>query len=137
MFIVPDIIYWPPAQDPCPGNGDDAVDKIYRLLSPPSHLGNVKGTADERSLVYITGPDEEPKVIIFISFDPATKLEGLKEWKSGNRETLVDRQQPHIPYVDVGEMERIVTVEKASMNDGSTSSGDGLWWHHFDGGWMG
>jgi hypothetical protein len=67
MFIAPDMIYWPPAQDPCPGNGDDALDKIYRLLNPPTHLGNVKGTAGERSLVYMTGPEEEPKTIIFVS----------------------------------------------------------------------
>jgi hypothetical protein len=122
MFIVPDIIYWPPAQDPCPGNGDDAIDKIYRLLNPPTHLGNVKGTADERSLVYMTGPEEEPQAIIFISFDPATKLEGLKGWESGNGGTSVERQQSRIPYIDVGEGERIVAVEKPSMNDVSTST---------------
>jgi hypothetical protein len=40
----------------------------------------------------------------------------------GTREALVNRQQPQIPYVDVGETERTVTVEKASMNDGSTST---------------
>ena len=33
------IVYWPPAQDPeCP---DTDLDEVYRLLNPPSHLGNV------------------------------------------------------------------------------------------------
>jgi hypothetical protein len=122
MFIVPDIIYWPPAQDPNHENNDEAVDKIYRLLNPSSHLGNVSGTADERPLIYLTGPEEEPKAIIFISFDPATKLEGLKKWKSGNRKISVDRQQFRIPYVDLGEAERTVTVDKRSMNDVSAST---------------
>jgi hypothetical protein len=58
-------------------------DTILRLLNPPTHLGDVTGTADERSIVYLTGSDANntPHAIVFISFDPAIKLLGLERWK--------------------------------------------------------
>jgi hypothetical protein len=43
------IVYWPSVQDP--DNPDESWGAIYHLLNPPSHLGNVKGTTDKRSLV--------------------------------------------------------------------------------------
>lgn len=49
-------------------------------MNPPSHLGNVEGTADERSLVYVTGNENQPSAIVFINFDPAISLQGLAEW---------------------------------------------------------
>jgi hypothetical protein len=41
----------------------------------------VTGTIYERSIVYITGSDENdiPQAIILISFDPEIKLLGLEE----------------------------------------------------------
>jgi len=80
MYIVPEIAFWPPPQDPNPENRDEEIEKIYRLLNPPSHLGNVEGIADERSLIYVTGGESEPQALIFVGFDPAIKLEGLKKW---------------------------------------------------------
>ena len=48
-------MYWPREQDGC------GVDKeLYKLLNPSSHLGNVKGTMEERSLVYATGGCDAP-----------------------------------------------------------------------------
>lgn len=77
MYIMPKISFWPPAQHPIFVNRDKDVNKIYRLLNPPSHLGNVEGMADERSLVYVIGGEDKPHALIFIGFDPAIKLEGL------------------------------------------------------------
>jgi hypothetical protein len=78
MYEVPPITYWPAAQHP--DKADEHLDAIYELLNPPSHLGNVRGTADSRSMVYATGPRGSPQALIFISFDPAAKLKGLKRW---------------------------------------------------------
>ena len=78
MYRESEIVYWPPAQDP--NKADEDLDAIYRLLNPPTHLGNVEGTADERSMVYVTGASDKPQAIIFVGFDPAIKLEGLKRW---------------------------------------------------------
>src|SRR6202034_1980162 len=68
------------AQNPDPNLRNEHDDAIYKLLNPPSHLGNVEGTADERSMVSVTGARDEPQALIFISFDPAIKLAGLKRW---------------------------------------------------------
>ncbi|KAK6597872.1 F-box domain-containing protein [Botrytis cinerea] len=65
-----------PAQDPEVAN--ESLDELYKLLNPPSHLGNVEGTADERSLV----------------FDPAIKLAGLKRWGGMTRKGV--GEGPHI-----------------------------------------
>jgi hypothetical protein len=82
MYREQPIMYWPPAQDPkCP---DTDLDKLYRLLNPPSHLGNVEGTADDRSLLYVTG--DKPQAIVFVGFDPAMKLAGLKRWGGNDAE---------------------------------------------------
>lgn len=78
MYRNSDVTYWPPAQDPKVEN--EALDQLYRLLNPPTHLGNAEGTADERSIVYATGGYDSPQAIIFVSFDPAIKLAGCKKW---------------------------------------------------------
>lgn len=75
-YTVPPITYWPPAQD----SDDQDLNEVYTLLNPPSHLGNVEGAADERSMVYATGGYDAPQALIFLSFDPAIKLSGLKNW---------------------------------------------------------
>ena len=78
MYRAQPIIYWPDAQDP--ENPNYELDKVYRLLNPPSHLGNVHGTADERSLIYATGSGDKPQALVFVGFDPAMKLAGLRCW---------------------------------------------------------
>lgn len=75
--------YWPPDQDAL--NPDDDVDALYTLLNPPTHLGNVGGTSDERSLVYVTGGYEKPQALIFVGFDPGMRMVGLKRWGSLHR----------------------------------------------------
>ncbi|KAK0102436.1 hypothetical protein ONS95_006055 [Cadophora gregata] len=98
MYRVPPITYWPKAQklhEP-----DEHIDAIYRLMNPPSHLGNVEGTADERSLVYVTGGCDQPQALIFVGFDPSIKLAGVKQW-GGLSESSTKKQKgvgegPHI-----------------------------------------
>lgn len=92
MYKQSDVTYWPPAQDPEVAN--EALDELYKLLNPPTHLGNVEGTADERSLVYVTGGYDSPQAIIFVSFDPAIKLAGLKKWGGMTRKGV--GEGPHI-----------------------------------------
>jgi hypothetical protein len=48
-------------------------------MNLPNQLGNVEGMADERSLVYITGGENEPQTAIFVGFDPVMRLEELKK----------------------------------------------------------
>ncbi|KAI9643974.1 hypothetical protein NHQ30_007325 [Ciborinia camelliae] len=92
MYRQSDITYWPPAQAPEVAN--EALDELYKVLNPPTHLGNVEGTADERSLVYVTGGYDSPQAIIFVSFDPAIKLAGLKKWGGMKRKGV--GEGPHI-----------------------------------------
>lgn len=77
------VVFWPPEQDPCEPF-DEALDMIYKLLNPPTHVGNVEGTADERSLVYLTGSKDMPRAILLVNFDPAITLRGLQKFR-GNR----------------------------------------------------
>lgn len=127
MFRVPEITYWPPAQDPDPAHADEHVNAIYRLMNPPSHLGNVEGTADERSMVYVTGGCDVPQALIFIAFDPAIKLAGLKRWGGlwrkgvGEGPHIDGRAAGHLDeemgvreetYIDVAEQDRTVTIDK-------------------------
>jgi hypothetical protein len=49
-------------------------------MNPPSHLGNIEATGDERSIVYATGPKNQPKALIFINFDPAIRLTRMRNW---------------------------------------------------------
>jgi hypothetical protein len=127
MYRVPEITYWPASQNPEPSLRNKHVDAIYRLMNPPSHLGNVEGTADERSMVYVTGASNEPQALIFIAFDPSIKLVGLKRWGGLCRKGV--GEGPHIDgratgyaaeetglkgdtYVDVDERDRTVTVDR-------------------------
>ena len=128
MYREQPIVYWPLAQGhECP---DADLDEVYRLLNPPSHLGNVQGTADERSLVYVTGGCDKPQAIVFVGFDPAMKLVGLKMWGGlcrkgvgegphidgratgygdGNEEWEIGKRSA---YVDVHEADRTVTMDR-------------------------
>ena len=89
--------YWPPLQDTL--HLDEDTDALYKLLNPPSHLGNVEGTADERSLVYVTGGYEKPQAIVFVGFDPAIKLVGLKRW-GGIKEGMCQKGVGEGPHID-------------------------------------
>ncbi|KAH8591883.1 hypothetical protein B0O99DRAFT_518761 [Bisporella sp. PMI_857] len=122
MYQEQQIQYWPPALDPKESNND--WDAVYRLLNPSTHLGNVEGVMDERSLVYATGGCNAPRALIFIGFDPSIKLAGLKTW-SRMKENCVG-EGPHIDdrasgrsergefedqYIDVDEINRTVVID--------------------------
>jgi len=72
------INYWPAAQDPIHPNKE--LDALYSILNPPSHLGDVEGVMDDRSIIYATGGRNAPRALIFIGFDPVMRLQGLKMW---------------------------------------------------------
>lgn len=74
------VIFWPSAKDE--EESPQYYEELNRLLNPPTHLGNVRGTCDERSLVYATGANEDGiQVLIFVSFDPAIYLPGIREYR--------------------------------------------------------
>ena len=75
------IAYWPPEQEEGQLT-DPAYDELNRLLNPPTHLGNVHGTCDDRSMVYATGGAVDGmQVLVFVSFDPSIHLQGLRQWR--------------------------------------------------------
>ncbi|KAK3934569.1 hypothetical protein QBC46DRAFT_426682, partial [Diplogelasinospora grovesii] len=79
LYKHEDVALWPPEQDPA--RPDPALDKLYTLLSPPGHRGNVHGTWDDRCLVYATsGTSGGLKAIILVSFDPSIRLIGAKPY---------------------------------------------------------
>jgi len=100
LYRESSITYWPPA--PNPSQPDPELEAVYRLLNPPSHLGNVAGTADERSIIYLTGGQDMPQAIIFISFDPGIKLAGIKKWlgRSPGRNTKGPKGVGEGPHID-------------------------------------
>ena len=77
-------------------------------------------------MVYVTGGCDKPQALIFIAFDPAIKLAGLKQWGGLCRKGV--GEGPHIdgratgytademgqgePYVDVDERDRTVTMDR-------------------------
>jgi hypothetical protein len=128
MYREQPVQFWPPAQDP--NNDSEHVNALYRLLNPPSHLGNVEGTADNRSFLYVTGGYDKPQAILFVSFDPAIRLKGLERWgglQRGIQQKGVGKC-PHIDgrasrcgsnkddlgkgYIDVDETDRTVIIDK-------------------------
>jgi hypothetical protein len=68
-FTSSETIFWTPAQ----GFNASDIDPLS-ILNPKAHLDIVAGTADERSLVYISGTRGKLKAIVLISFDPAITL---------------------------------------------------------------
>ncbi|KAH6683124.1 hypothetical protein B0J14DRAFT_139432 [Halenospora varia] len=80
LYEKQDITFWPQAQNPDPNQRDKDVDEVYKLLNPDKHLGFVHGTSDDRSLVYATGPPGQPQALIFVGFDAAIQLRGVKRW---------------------------------------------------------
>ena len=75
------VVLWPPDEDPA--RPDPALSQLYEVLNPPSHVGNIHGVWDERSLVYATGGGGTPdplKALVFISWDPAIYLDGIMQY---------------------------------------------------------
>ena len=81
-----EITFWPPAARSLEAAHTNRalLSELHSVVNPPGHTGAVKGAWDERSLVYSTGggPGREGGMhaLVFVSFDPSTRLPGLKEW---------------------------------------------------------
>ncbi|KAI0528412.1 hypothetical protein GGR58DRAFT_324680 [Xylaria digitata] len=105
----PNTIYiWPPEENsPEP---DPSLRKVEQLLNVEDHQGCVTATGDERSVIYATGDGSKGgvKALVFISFDPAARLEGMEY--GGN--VLGQR----IPHDSPGQSD-------LNMNEGANSSG--------------
>ena len=84
--------------------------------------------ADERSLVYVTKGESELQALIFIGFDLAIKLEGLKKqdglyrkrakgyrfgFESGNEN---EKRKDKSVYVDVSEADKTVSINRKSKS---------------------
>ncbi|TGJ82099.1 hypothetical protein E0Z10_g6658 [Xylaria hypoxylon] len=72
------IYIWPPEQNsPEP---DPSLSRIQQLLDVEDHQGCVTATGDERSVIYATGDGSKGgvKALVFISFDPAARFEGME-----------------------------------------------------------
>ena len=79
LYTANEIHMWPPKPDP--SNPSPLLDVLYNIINPPDFQGPVEAVTDDRSIVYATGEDsDEPKPLIYISFDPAAKLLGLERW---------------------------------------------------------
>jgi hypothetical protein len=115
MYREQPIIYWPPAQDP--DNPNPELDSLYQLLNPPGFLGHVEGTADKRSLVYCTSERNGLlDAIIFISFDPAINLAGIKQW-GGLKRRGIQPKQAAVQSDD--EPQRLSSVDRAELLENS------------------
>ncbi|KAK0719580.1 hypothetical protein B0H67DRAFT_485618 [Lasiosphaeris hirsuta] len=70
------VMLWPPDQDP--SVPDPALAALYNVLNPPTHFGNIRGSWDERSLIYGTGGAVGGhQALVFLSFDPQIHLKGI------------------------------------------------------------
>ncbi|KAH8754994.1 hypothetical protein F5883DRAFT_687217 [Diaporthe sp. PMI_573] len=81
-----EITFWPPAAGSIEAGPTNPtlLAELYRVVHPPQYFRAVKGAWDERSLVYSTGlgldRDGDMQALVFVSFDPSTRLPELKEW---------------------------------------------------------
>ncbi|KAI1283928.1 hypothetical protein F5Y07DRAFT_94154 [Xylaria sp. FL0933] len=91
------IYIWPPEREsPEP---DPSLDRVQQLLDVEGYQGCVTATGDERSIVYATGNGSKGsvKAIVFMSFDPAAKFEGMSY--GGN---ILGQQVSHDPHEVLG-----------------------------------
>ncbi len=75
-FVDRGVHMWPP---------ENAPPELYDILNPiPCPSGEVIGAADERSLIYMTGPSssQQGRAIVLINFDPAIRFPGLQKLNS-------------------------------------------------------
>lgn len=72
------IYIWPPSQG-SPGT-EPSLDKVCQLLKVDDDKSCVGATGDERSVIYATsdGSKGGVKALVFVSFDPALRLEGTE-----------------------------------------------------------
>ncbi|KZL86271.1 f-box domain-containing protein, partial [Colletotrichum incanum] len=79
------VSWWPPKIDGSQNNSRLA--ELHSLLNPRGHSIDdpISGVMDECSIVYAVGSrtSQRKRPLVFISFDPATRLPNLKHWPGG------------------------------------------------------
>jgi hypothetical protein len=127
-YIARSVKFWPPEQGSLRSPEDERLEDLYTLMNPPSHLGNVEVTGDDRSFVYATGGKDQPRAIIFVSFDPANNL-GMRKWyeetenlSGGKYKDNSGRNQCHEDDIGGGEDKKQATRGQESFfdNNGET-----------------
>ncbi|KAI1751292.1 hypothetical protein F4782DRAFT_505318 [Xylaria castorea] len=71
------IFVWPPEQHA--SGPDPSLDKVRQLLNVDGRQVCMTATGDDRSIIYAaSGDSKEPKALVLLSFDPATRFEGME-----------------------------------------------------------
>ncbi|KAK3360246.1 hypothetical protein B0T25DRAFT_125066 [Lasiosphaeria hispida] len=79
VYKQEEVILWPPDLDS--SVPDPALAALYDILNPPTHFGNIRGSWDERSLIYGTGGAVGGlQALVFLSFDPGIQLKGTSPY---------------------------------------------------------
>ena len=78
MYKHGEVVLWPPEQDSA--EPDPALASLYNVLNPPGHFGHIRGSWDERSMVYSVDGKDGCQALVFLSFDPAISLKGVKRY---------------------------------------------------------
>ncbi|KAK1836315.1 hypothetical protein QBC39DRAFT_367681 [Podospora conica] len=78
LYKQEDVIYWPPKESPA--EPDAALLALHGVLNPYGHSGQVRGVWDDRSMAYSIDGTGKTKALVFLSFDPAISLEGVKAY---------------------------------------------------------
>ncbi|KAI1745172.1 hypothetical protein F4680DRAFT_467335 [Xylaria scruposa] len=77
LYQANTIFVWPPEQH---SSGlDPYIDRVRHLLNVDGRQICMTATGDDRSIIYAaSGDSKDPKALVLLSFDPATKFEGMK-----------------------------------------------------------
>ncbi|KAI0190020.1 hypothetical protein EV127DRAFT_365898 [Xylaria flabelliformis] len=85
------IFVWPPEQESSGPN--PYLDRVRHLLNVDDQQICMNATGDDRSIIYAaSGDSKDPKALVLLSFDPATKFEGMEY--GGN---IVGQRTSHNP----------------------------------------
>lgn len=119
---------WPNYEDPTYSLDD--LDKLTRVLNLATHSRNNNTFADEYNIIYTAGTGNEPKVIVYIGFDPGVKLQGLNKLVAGGHSATEARTRaddiPNENFLDENlgpadtennAKEQLVRTEKAMYRD--------------------
>jgi hypothetical protein len=72
------VLLWPPEQSPT--EIDPALDALYEVMNPSGCTGIIRGAWDERSMVYSIEEAGGTHAVVFLSWDPAIHLKGVKRY---------------------------------------------------------
>lgn len=113
------IIFWPPASHEASTVRADVrgLDQLDKVLNPPSHVGRVKGTWDDRSFVYATGNNPDGvQALVFLGFDSGIRLRGLAKW-GGEGQQSAGSVGHEEPWVEGGERRACNTPQPEPHDD--------------------